>query len=413
MQIKIVRKNLNVKRATSIDTVDVKIQSSYPQLLYRCAKRRLMDSQMKRVVAVTFFGHFVDDGLVLMLPLLIPFIAHDFNLSYTQIGIFGGSLVLTLGFGQILAGYVSDLYKVKWPFISFGLSILSLSLFAMSFCSSYSCLIFLNLLAGFGASFYHPCGIALLVKSMKERIRGRILGIHGVGGGMGILFYPICAGVILHRWGWHEVLFILPLTGLVSAVLFFFVKEEHAILSKRKQFPLIHKESLLMCVLFGCFAMIFRGFVTFLPVQLGEIGFSTASVTVAITLFYATGVIAELLSGFLTDMYSRKKILFISLLVASVLVLIFFQSVWVFLIPLGFVLYVVWVPATAVYVEGVPEAWYGTALGLVQGLAGLMAASSPVIMGIIAERSGVPASFVFLSAVGVVGAVVTLKLQYK
>jgi MFS family permease len=372
-----------------------------------------MDTKMKRVVVATFMGHFVDDGLVLMLPLLIPFIARDFNLSYTQIGIFGGSLVLTLGFGQILAGYVSDFYKVKWPFISFGLAILSLSLFAMSFCSSYSCLIMWNLLAGFGASFYHPCGIALLVKSMKEKIRGRILGIHGVGGGTGILFYPVCAGIILNKWGWHEVLLILPLTGLVSSALFFFVKEDHSSHAGRKRFPLIQKDSLLMCALFGCFAMFFRGFVTFLPVQLEEIGFSTVSVTGAITLFYATGVVAELLAGILTDIYSRKKIVLISMLAASVLVLVLFHSVWVFIIPLGFVAYVVWVPATVVYVEGIPEAWYATALGMVQGVAGLLAASSPVIMGLIAERSGVSTSFIFLSAVGVAGAVVALKLNTR
>ena len=181
---------------------------------------------MRRVVAATFMGHFVDDGLVLMLPLLIPFMARDFNLSYTQIGFLGGSLVLTLGFGQVLAGLVSDFSKVKWPFIAFGLIILSLSLFSMSFCTSYTCLIVFNLMAGFGASFYHPCGIALLVKSMKNNIRGKILGIHGVGGGIGILLYPMCAGIILTKWDWQRALFILPLTGLIAASLFFFVKEE-------------------------------------------------------------------------------------------------------------------------------------------------------------------------------------------
>jgi MFS family permease len=199
----------------------------------------------------------------------------------------------------------------------------------------------------------------------------------------------------------------------VSSALFFFVKEDHSSHAGRKRFPLIQKDSLLMCALFGCFAMFFRGFVTFLPVQLEEIGFSTVSVTGAITLFYATGVVAELLAGILTDIYSRKKIVLISMLAASVLVLVLFHSVWVFIIPLGFVAYVVWVPATVVYVEGIPEAWYATALGMVQGVAGLLAASSPVIMGLIAERSGVSTSFIFLSAVGVAGAVVALKLNTR
>lgn len=370
-----------------------------------------MDTPMRRIVAATFMGHFVDDGLVLMLPLLIPFMARDFDLSYTQIGFLGGSLILTLGIGQVLAGFISDFSKVKWPFIAFGLIVLSLSLFSMSFCSSYTCLIAFNLLAGFGASFYHPCGIALLAKSMKNKIRGKILGIHGVGGGIGILLYPVCAGIILTKWDWQRALFILPLTGFAAASLFFFVKEEPSNYTERKRSPLIHRGSILMFALFGCFAMFFRGFITFLPLQLVEIEFSTASVTAVVTLFYGVGVLGELLAGFLTDMYSRKKILFVSMAAASVLILILFQSVWVLIIPLGFVAYVVWVPATAVYVEGVPEAWYGTALGLLQGLAGLMAALSPMIMGVIAERNGIPSSFFFLSAVAVAGALLSLKIN--
>jgi FSR family fosmidomycin resistance protein-like MFS transporter len=365
---------------------------------------------MKRIITATFMGHFSNDGLILMLPLLIPFIARDFNLSYTQIGFLGGSLVLTMGIGQIFAGFISDFSRVKWPFLFLGLIILSLSLFAMSFCSSYNCLILFNLLAGIGASFYHPCGIALLVKSMKGSIKGKILGIHGVGGCIGILVYPVLAGVILSKWGWEQALFILPLTGIVSAFLFFLVKEE-PFYAKREKTTLIKRSSIVMILLFGCMAMFFRGLVTFLPVQLDEIGYSAASVTAVVTLFYGTGVVGELSAGFLTDVYSRKIILVTSLAAASLLVLILFKSVWIFVIPLGFCAYAVWVPATAVYVEGVPEAWYGTALGLLQGLAGMMAFLSPLAMGIIAEKSGVATSFIFLSFVAVTGALLSLKIE--
>ncbi len=357
-------------------------------------------------------GHFANDGLVLMLPLLIPSIAREFDLSYTQIGLLGGSLVLTLGAGQVLTGYVSDFAKVKWPFISLGLIILSVSLFAMSLSSSYAWLILFNLLAGLGASFYHPCGIALLAKSMKDKIKGKVLGIHGVGGGIGILVYPLLAGMMLEEWGWRHVLFVLFPTGIVTALLFFLTKEEPAFYKGRKRHNLFSKDTIFMIALFGCLAMFYRGFVTFLPVQLEEIGYSTASVATVVTLFYGTGVVGELLAGFLTDRYSRKKLLFISLVAASVLVAFLFQSVWVYIIPLGFAAYVVWVPATAVYVEGIPEAWYGTALGLLQGLAGLMAFLSPMIMGVIAEKGGLSGSFLFLSAVSLIGAFLSLKVRY-
>ena len=359
----------------------------------------------------TFVGHFTNDGLVLMLPLLIPFIARDFDLSYTQIGLLGGSLVLTLGVGQVFTGYISDLSKVKWPFISLGLIILSVSLCAMSFCNSYTCLILFNLLAGFGASFYHPCGIALLVKSMKDKIQGKILGIHGVGGGIGILVYPVLAGVILSKWGWRHALLILFPTGIIAAFFFFFSREEPSFYAGRKHYRVLNRESLLLIALFGCLAMFYRGFVTFLPVRLEEIGYSVASVTMVVTLFYGTGVIGELTSGFLTDRYSRKWIVFVSLLAASILVVILFQSVWILVIPLGFVAYTVWVPTTAVYVEGVPEAWYGTALGLLQGLAGLMAFLSPIAMGFIAEKSGIASSFFFLCVVALTGAFLSLRTK--
>jgi FSR family fosmidomycin resistance protein-like MFS transporter len=365
---------------------------------------------MKRVVTITSIGHFANDGLVLMLPLLIPFIARDFSLSYTQIGFLGGSLVLTMGVGQIFTGYLSDFSSVKWPFISLGLVILSVSLFGMSFCSSYLCLIVCNLLAGVGASFYHPCGVALLAKSMKDNIQGKVLGIHGVGGCAGIVVYPILAGIILDTMGWNHTLLILPPTGLVAALFFFFVKEKKSFLTERKKFQLFNLETVFLIALFGCIAMVFRGFVTFLPVQLEEGGYSAASITTVVTIFYGTGVVGELLAGFLSDMYSKKKILFAALMATSGLMVVLFNAVWVFIIPLGFVCYVVWVPAMAVYVEKVPAAWYGTALGLLQGLAGLMAFMSPMTMGFIAERSGISLSFLFLSGIALAGALLSLKI---
>lgn len=365
---------------------------------------------LKRIVAVTFVGHFVNDGLVLMLPLLIPFIARDFMLSYLQIGLLGGSLVLTMGAGQIATGYLSDFSKVKWPFIALGLFILSGSLFSMSFSTSYTWLIFFNLLAGFGASFYHPCGIALLVKSMKDTIQGKILGIHGVGGCAGILVYPVLAGILLTTKEWEYVLMVLPPTGVVAALLFFFTREEKSDYTKRERTQLIKKKSILIIALFGCIAMIFRGFVTFFPVRLEEMEYSAASVATIVTVFYGTGVVGELSAGFLSDKYSKKWILTSALLAASVLLLILFQAVWVVIVPLGIVCYVVWVPATAMYVEGVPEAWYGTALGLLQGLAGLMAFLSPMIMGFIAEQYSISFSFSFLSGVAVAGALLSLKI---
>jgi MFS family permease len=365
---------------------------------------------LKRIVAVTFVGHFVNDGLILMFPLLIPFIARDFMLSYPQIGLLGGSLVLTMGAGQIVTGYISDFSTVKWPFIMLGLFILSGSLFGMSFSTSYTMLIIFNLLAGFGASFYHPCGIALLAKSMKKSIQAKILGIHGVGGCAGILVYPVLAGILLTAKEWKYVLVVLPPTGVAAALLFFFTKEEKLGYTKRKRTQLIKKESILIIALFGCIAMIFRGFVTFFPVRLEEIGYSAASVATIVTVFYGTGVIGELSAGFLSDKYNKKWILTGALVTAAVLLVVLFQAVWVVIIPLGIVCYVVWVPATAVYVEGIPEQWYGTALGLLQGLAGLMAFMSPMIMGVIAEQYTISGSFFFLSGVAVVGVLLSLRI---
>ncbi len=367
--------------------------------------------RMQRIVAITFVGHFVNDGLMLMLPLLIPFIARDFALSYTQIGFLGGSLMLTTGLGQIFTGYLSDFSKVKWPFILLGLAILSLSLFAMSFSPSYGYLIAFNLLAGLGASFYHPCGVSLLVKHMKDRIKGKILGIHGVGGCIGILVYPLVAGIILTRWEWREVLLILAPTGLVAAALLILTGEEKSSHSGRRKYNLFNRESLFLAALLGCIAMFYRGLVTFLPVQLEEMGLTAPVVAAVVTTFYGTGVLGEFSAGFLSDRYSKQKIVFVSLLAASLLAVVLFKSVWVFIFPLGFVSYVVWVPITAIYVEGVPEAWYGTALGLFQGVAGLMAFIGPIAMGAIAERSTIHSSFFFLCGVALVGAFISLKIN--
>ena len=157
--------------------------------------------------------------------------------------------------------------------------------------------------------------------------------------------------------------------------------------------------------------MFFRGLVTFLPVQLEETGYPAASVAAVVTIFYGTGAVGELSSGFLSDVYSKKRILFLSFLAASFLVLILFRSVWILVFPLGFFTFLVWVPVTALYVERAPEERYGTALGLLQGLGGLMAFSSPMIMGVIAERSGISTSFIFLAVIALTGSFLSLRIK--
>jgi FSR family fosmidomycin resistance protein-like MFS transporter len=77
------------------------------------SKVKITTASETKILIILSLAHFTNDGLVLLLPIMLPLIAKDLNLSYIEIGVLGGSILISHGIGQFLAGYYSDKIKRK------------------------------------------------------------------------------------------------------------------------------------------------------------------------------------------------------------------------------------------------------------------------------------------------------------
>lgn len=367
-----------------------------------------------RMLTTMFFTHLVDDGFELVLPTLLPLIAREFSLSYSQIGILGGCMVITLGAGQFFVGYLSDRTGKRKVFIVSGLACLSVSFYFMGVAQSYFELVVWNLLAGLGASVYHPIGVTLISQAYSKA-KGKALGIHGAGGNVGMAAFPLISGILAGIYGWRFVFRIFPFVGLLVCLLFFLlIKEEPAQRKTVEIRTLFYRKIFVVIISLGFVSMASRGLHIFLPLKLSDLGYSSAEFGLFLSLFNALGIIGQVMGGYFSDMYDKVKMISVISATSGCLMYLLLHTetyvmMLIFVVAAGVVFNMVWPTLFSLLTDRTPVELHGTGLGLFFSLGYTMSSAAPVLMGVVTDMSSMGASFVLVSLFAVLGAVVILK----
>lgn len=367
-----------------------------------------------RIQALTFFAHMVNDGLELVLPTLLPLIASEFSLSYSEAGILAGCMVISLGAGQFFMGYLSDRTGKRKIFIVLGLLCVSVSFYLIGISESYAQLIIWNLLAGLGASVYHPVSVSLISQIHKQE-KGKALGIHGAGGNLGMALFPLVSGVLAEVYGWRFVFRLFPVVGLVICVLFLFLIAEESVEKKPAHIrPLFIQKILVVIITLGFVSMAARGLHIFLPLKLFELGYSSATYGLFISLFNGFGILGQVLGGYFSDIYEKVKMISALSVVSGgfMYVLLYtsdYLAMLVFVITAGVIFNAVWPTLFGLLTDRTPEELHGTGLGLFFSIGFIMGSSAPVLMGSITDAVSMQVSFVLVPVFAVLAAVVVLK----
>ncbi|MEM3430106.1 MAG: MFS transporter [Candidatus Bathyarchaeia archaeon] len=169
-------------------------------------------------LGVCSVAHFVNDGLDMVLPVILPLLVSRYNLTLFEAGMILTCYSATSVFSQPLIGYLSDLTGYKKIYLASGLALMGLSLFSIQFATSLIMIFPLTFLAGLGFSIYHPISMSLINTAYIER-RGFGLGFHGLGGSLGRGVYPTILGVLLATYGLSGSLLLTLATGLMAGVL--------------------------------------------------------------------------------------------------------------------------------------------------------------------------------------------------
>lgn len=156
------------------------------------------------------FGHALDHLLLLIYPTVVLAMAPEFGRSYSEMLPLALGGFIAFGAGSLPAGWFADHWSRRGMMIVFFIGIGAASILTGLCRSPWQIAIALTLLGLFGA-IYHPVGIAMLV-SGRDKV-GKVLGVNGVYGNLGLAFAALIAGALAHWIHWR-VAFIIP--GAVS-----------------------------------------------------------------------------------------------------------------------------------------------------------------------------------------------------
>ena len=364
--------------------------------------------------------------------LILPVLAGQIGLSYTQVGLLITVRSITLTLVNLPGGAIVDMVGRRGLLMALSLAWCCVPYFFLGLTSNYTLILVCSALMGVGNNLWHPAAISDLAERYPTR-RGWVLSIHALGANLGDLLGPLAVGFLLVSMAYTDVFVANLVPGLLLAGLFFlWVRSESATepgserLSVRRYWEGVkalgrNGAVILLSIVGGIRAMTQTGLSTFIPFYLAGLGMSPALVGAYLAVVQGAGLIASPASGSLSDRFGRKPFVAGGMLAVSVIVVIFanltlislpgVDFVWLFVAALaliGFFLFALRPAMQAWTMDMVPREMGGTTVGLMFGSQSLFSAVSPAVGGVLADSYGLMATFYFIAATILVANVIVM-----
>ena len=123
---------------------------------------------------------------------------------------------------------------------------------------SYSVILFAAFIFGLGEFTFHPQSTNFLTRNFPEA-KGKVMGIHGIGGAIGNFSAPLVVTGLIALYGWRESLFILIVPGLLIAIAVKFILKEPEKAKPQSLFGGITLPLLLITINFAMIQMFYSG----------------------------------------------------------------------------------------------------------------------------------------------------------
>ncbi len=261
-------------------------------------------------------GHFLSHFYALCLPPLFIVWQHEFGISYAELGLAPVLMSVMSASLQTPYGFLVDRYGAR-PFLIGGTLVMSLSISAMAFASTYWQIAVLATISGAGNAVFHPADYSILAGSIAKERMGRAFSLHSFTGNIGFAAAPpVVAGLMLIM-GWRHTLLLLGLLGLpvVGAVIWqsSFLKEQVRRKDKEGRLTLRQLVFDRTMVLFFMFyllgAMAGSGVQAWLITVLHQVkGIEIALASTALTAYMIGSAMGVLASGWVIDHSTQRHL---------------------------------------------------------------------------------------------------------
>jgi FSR family fosmidomycin resistance protein-like MFS transporter len=362
-----------------------------------------------------FLGHVAVDTSQGTLPVVVAKLKDVFQLSYFQIGIMMMILNLTSSVIQPLFGYISDRVRTGW-FIPVGILWTALAMGLIGWSPNYHTALLLVGFAGLGTAAFHPRAMmaVYLVSGLK---RGFGAAVFSTGGNLGFALGPVVGSLLVLGLGLHATVGLVPVGVVLFLVIVLypsdFLRRESEKRTGSKQdvdsaaLPIPWVSLISVCLIVTLRSWVYMSAITYLPMLFQDRGIALKSGSLILTVFLASGAVAGLYGGHLSDRIGRKSVIVGTSLLYPVLAVLMLLAkgpwIWILAGASGAALLASF-SVTIVLTQELLPRYLGLASGLILGLGFGTGGLGTALSGYLADHFGLYATFWVLACMPLLAA---------
>ncbi|MGE5336989.1 MAG: MFS transporter [Gemmatimonadota bacterium] len=169
-------------------------------------------------------AHALDHLVLLIFAAAVGVIAQDFGFArWEDLMPYATGAFFAFGLGALPSGKLGDSWGRRPMMLTFFFG-LGGALFLTAFAQSAWQLGLAFTLVGVFASIYHPVGIPMLLQ--KTQTPGRVIGVNGLAGNLGIALAALLTGLLVKYFGWRSAFVVPGLLSIACGLLFARVADE-------------------------------------------------------------------------------------------------------------------------------------------------------------------------------------------
>jgi len=372
----------------------------------------------KLTLPIFTYAHFAEHLAPHLLVPLLPFIRDYFGLTYFQAGMVISAYSFAAGVANLFMGWLADRVGSR-PLLIIGIGGVGLFSVAIGLSGSYTQILVFSVLVGVFSGAYHPCAVTSLSRHFDARNRGRVLGLHLVGGTLSLMVGPILGGLLAELYGWGSAFIFLAIPCLPLIFLFPWLLQKSVDKSRTASDsvqngtkPPISVAQMLRPVaavisLALVTQLIAVGLISMLPVYLvDQRQVSPVVAAMLLGLMRGGGVIGAPLGGYFSDRLGRKKSIFIAIIAVGLLLFLTTITAWgiflLILLPmLGLATAFKQPSVQSLLTESVPFGRQSTTLGFYFFFAAEGRSLMVPLIGYLMDAIGLTETYMVMSIAGV------------
>ena len=367
---------------------------------------------------------FTDLSSQMIFPLIPLYLVSVIGTGALVVGICEGAAETTASLIKVFSGYWSDRLKKRKPFVFIGYSLSAVTKPLFALARAWPLVLAIRMIERVGKGIRSAPRDAIVAESVDRSVRGKAYGFHRAMDGLGSVLGALLAFILLSTTNsdYGRIFLLAGIPGIAAVLFILFIREPERTqgqqvrtTSMRVSFRALPANLRLLIVAASVFYLGHFGY-AFLLLRAKDIGLTDQTAVLLYVLFYVVYVIAAIPAGILSDRVGRKPVLMASYLIFAIvsLGLIFttsLHSVLPFFAIYGMSFAMFDSVQRAYVVDFAPEHLRATALGTFHAAVGLVALPGGYIAGMLWDKIGPEATFVYGLALAVVSSLLLLSVK--